>query len=91
MDTVGRLLFEGYKFRGFLFHGFMPFAILYCIDLIFAEVIALEKKAPYGILFVETIILTCPTQKLVQQAMYRKYIFALLIKIQIYPGQGTEV
>ena len=42
--TVGRLLFEGYKFRGFLFRGFnfrefMPSAILYRIVLIFAEVI----------------------------------------------------
>ena len=64
-STVGRLLFEGYKFRGFLFCGFnfrkfMPSAILYHIDLIFAVIFAnflkiakfakfiALKKAPYG-------------------------------------------
>ena len=51
--TVGRLLFEGYKFRGFLFRGynfrkFMPFdiyaAISYRIVLIFADVIFANFK-----------------------------------------------
>ena len=68
--TVGRLFFEGRKFREFAlksfrvfnFREFMPSAILYRKNLIFAEVIfanlqeiakfakfiALEKKAPYG-------------------------------------------